>query len=70
MTGAIIDLNVVQDTKCPFERVNWTISHRNTEIRDFVARRLRYWMQQTQIICDMTCADSIFLREKRKYFSF
>ncbi|CAF1201704.1 unnamed protein product [Rotaria sordida] len=66
MTGAIIDLNIVQDTKHPFERVNWTISHRNTEIRDFVVRRLNYWMQQTQIACDMAYDDAIFLQEKHE----
>jgi hypothetical protein len=70
MTGAIIDLNVVQGTNRPFERVNWTISHRNTEVRDFVARRLNYWMQLTQIACDMAHDDTVFLREQRNHSSF
>lgn len=70
MTGAIIDLNIVQGTTRPFERVNWTISHRNTEIRDFVVRRLNYWMQQTQIACDMAYDDAIFLQKQRNYFLF
>lgn len=60
MTGAIIDLNVIQGTSSLFERVNWTISHRNTEVRDFIARRLDYWMQQTQIACDMAYDDALF----------
>jgi len=64
MTSAIIDLNVVQGTRRPFERVNWTISHPNTEVRDFVVRRLNYWMQQTQITCDMAYDDSVFLQEQ------
>ncbi|CAF3702500.1 unnamed protein product [Rotaria sp. Silwood1] len=66
MTGAIIDLNIVQNTKYSFERVNWTILHRNTEIRDFVVRRLNYWMQQTQINCDIAYDDAIFLQEKHE----
>ncbi len=68
MTGAIIDLNIVQGTRRPFERVNWTISHRNAEIRDFVVRRLNYWMQQTQIACDMAHDDAVFLQEQRNEF--
>ena len=68
MTSAIIDLNVVQGTRCSFERVNWTISHRNAEVRDFVARRLNYWMQQTQIACDMAYDDAVFLQEQRISF--
>ncbi|CAF4479401.1 unnamed protein product, partial [Rotaria sp. Silwood2] len=63
MTCAIIDLTVVQDTKRLFERVNWTISHHNRDVRDFVVRRLNYWMQQTQITCDMAYDDAIFLQE-------
>jgi len=66
MTGAIIDLNVVQGTRRPFERVNWTISHRNTDVRDFVVRRLNYWMQQTQIACDMAYDDGVFLQEQHE----
>ncbi len=70
MTGAIIDLNVVQGTRRSFERVNWTISHRNTEIRDFVVRRLNYWMQQTQIVCNMAYDDAVFIQEQRNYYLF
>jgi hypothetical protein len=70
MTGAIIDLNVVQGTRRPFERVNWTISHRNTEVRDFVVRRLNYWMQQTQLACDMAYDDAVFVQEQRNYYLF
>jgi len=66
MTGAIIDLNIVQGTRCSFERVNWTISHRNTEVRDFVVRRLNHWTQQTQIACDMAYDDAVFLQEQRE----
>jgi len=65
MTGAIIDLNVIHDTRRPFERVIWTISHPNTDVRDFVVRRLNYWMQQTQIACDMAHDDAVFLQEQR-----
>ncbi|CAF4138818.1 unnamed protein product, partial [Rotaria magnacalcarata] len=65
MTGAIIDLNVVQNTNRPFERVNWTIFHCNTEVRDFIIRRLNHWSQQTQILCDMAYADMVFLQEKQ-----
>jgi len=64
MTGAIIDLNVVQGTRRPFERVNWTVSHRNIEIRDFVVRRLNYWKEQTQIACDIAYDDAVFLQEQ------
>ncbi|CAF4763072.1 unnamed protein product, partial [Rotaria magnacalcarata] len=64
MTGAIIDLNVVQNTNRPFERVNWTIFHCNTEVRGFIIRRLNHWSQQTQILCDMAYADMVFLQEK------
>ncbi|UJR15229.1 hypothetical protein I4U23_002185 [Adineta vaga] len=64
MTSAIIDLNIVQGTNRPFERVNWTISHHNSEVRDFVSRRLKYWMEQTQLTCDMANDDAIFLQEQ------
>ena len=67
MTGAIIDLNVVQGTRRLFERVNWTVSHRNIEVRDFVVRRLNYWMEQTQIACDIAYDDAIFLQEQRNH---
>lgn len=60
MTGAIIDLHVVPGTRKPFERVDWTVSHRNSEICDFVLRRLNYWMQETQLICDMAYEDELF----------
>lgn len=63
-TGAIIDLNVLPDVKYSFGRVNWTISHNDKEVRHFVVRRLKYWMQQTQILCDMAHADAIFLQEQ------
>ncbi|CAF0820448.1 unnamed protein product [Adineta steineri] len=66
MTNAIIDLSVVQGTRCAFERVNWTISHRNTEVCAFVVRRLNYWAQQTQIACDMSYDDAVFLQEQRE----
>lgn len=65
-TGAIIDLHIVQGTCRPFERVNWTISHRNHGIRDFVLRRLNYWMQQTQIACHMAYEDGLFVREQEQ----
>ncbi|CAF0984286.1 unnamed protein product [Adineta ricciae] len=64
VTGAIIDLNVVQGTSRPFERVNWSVSHDNSEVRDFVSRRLKHWMQQTQLTCDMASEDTIFLLEQ------
>jgi hypothetical protein len=70
LTSAIIDLNVVPGTSRPFERVIWTISHRNTEVRDFVVRRLNYWMQQTQIACDMAYDDAIFLQEQRNSLQY
>ncbi len=74
ITGAIIDLNVVQGTRRPFERVNWTVSHRNIEIRDFVVRRLNYWKEQTQIACDIAYDDAVFLQEQcdhiQLYFLF
>ncbi|CAF0879542.1 unnamed protein product [Adineta steineri] len=66
MTNAIIDLSVIQGTRCAFERVNWTISHRNTEVSAFVVRRLNYWAQQTQIACDMSYDDAVFLQEQRE----
>ncbi len=65
VTGAIIDLNVIPGSRHPFQRVNWTISHQNTDIRDFVVRRLNYWMQQTQIACDMAYDDAVFLQDQR-----
>lgn len=64
MTGAIIDLNIVPGTRRPFERVNWTISHHQSKVREFVVRRLNYWMQQTQMACDMIYEDGLFLDEK------
>ena len=63
MTGAIIDLHVVPGTRRPFERVDWTVSHRNPDVCDFVLRRLNYWMQETQLICDMTYEDTLFLKK-------
>ena len=65
MTGAIIDLNVVQDTRRPFERVNWAVSHRDMDVCGFVARRLNYWMQQTQIVLDIAQEDAAFLQMQR-----
>ena len=66
MTGAIIDLNILSGTRQPFERVNWIITHNNNEVRDFVVRRLNYWMQQTQLACDMIYEDELFMKEKGK----
>lgn len=66
MTGAIIDLNILPGTRHSFERVNWTITHHNNDVRDFVVRRLNYWMQQTQLACDMIHEDELFLKEKGK----
>ena len=66
MTGAIIDLHVIQGTRCSFERVDWTISHPSRDVRDFVLRRLNHWMQQTQLACDMTYDDAMFLEEQRQ----
>ena len=62
MTGALIDL---QDRRCTFERVDWTIAHCRRDVRDFVARRLHYWMQQTQIVCDTVHEDAVFVHEQR-----
>ena len=62
MTGALIDL---QDRHCTFERVDWTIAHCRRDVRDFVARRLHYWMQQTQIVCDTVHEDAVFVQEQR-----
>lgn len=70
MTGAIIDLHVIPGTQCPFERVDWTISHPNRDVRDFVVRRLNYWMQQTQLASDMAYEDAVFLQEQRKSLTF
>lgn len=64
MTGAIIDLNILPGTRHPFERVNWIITHNNNEVRDFVVRRVNYWMQQTQLACDMIYEDELFVKEK------
>ncbi len=50
--------------------MNWTISHRNTEVRDFVVRRLNYWTEQTQIACDMAYDDAVFLQEQRNDLEF
>jgi hypothetical protein len=70
MTGAIIDLNVVPGASRPFERVNWTICHRNAEVRDFVVHRLNSWRQQTQLACEIAYDDAVFLQEQRDSFQF